>query len=35
MCGYERVMLYAMAVYIAIDACRNIVDRLLQVPYSP
>jgi hypothetical protein len=27
--GYERVMLYAMAVYIGIDACRNLLDRLL------
>jgi hypothetical protein len=27
--GYERLMLYAMAVYVAIDACRNLLDRLL------
>jgi hypothetical protein len=26
---WERVMFYAMAVYIGIDACRNLLDRFL------
>ncbi len=26
---YERVMFWSMAVYIAIDACRNILERFL------
>jgi hypothetical protein len=26
---WERVMFYAMAVYIGIDACRNILERFL------
>jgi len=27
--GYERAMFWAMAVYIGIDACRNILERFL------
>lgn len=26
---YERVMFWSMAVYIGIDACRNLLDRLM------
>jgi hypothetical protein len=28
--SYERIMFRSMAIYIAIDALRNILDRLLQ-----
>jgi hypothetical protein len=28
--SYERIMFRLMAIYIAVDALRNILDRLLQ-----